>query len=84
MRTMGERSNGRQRWARWYPKKDDDKLIERWAFACSKTNDDCRNCRFMNDCQDLADRLIGCMHVPSIVTHTRVRKAEPRQQFGYG
>jgi hypothetical protein len=53
----------RRRWSRWYPKKRDDMIIERWAQACSRLNRDCLGCEYADECQDLADRLIGCMSV---------------------
>jgi hypothetical protein len=64
MRTMGGKSQVRRRSARWYVKKHDDAVIERWAQACSREHGDCRGCEFVENCQDLADRLIGCMGVP--------------------
>jgi hypothetical protein len=65
MRTTGVKPQARGRSARWHVKKHDDTLIERWARACSMEHGDCRNCEFVESCQDLADRLIGCMGVPS-------------------
>jgi hypothetical protein len=65
MHTTGEKSQARKRSARWHVKKHDDTLIERWARACSIEHGDCRGCEFVESCQDLADRLIGCMGVPS-------------------
>ena len=64
MRTTGGKSQTPRRSARWHVKKHDDTLIERWARACSREHGDCRGCEFIENCQDLADRLIGCMGVP--------------------
>ncbi len=63
MKPTGEGIPRRRRGARWYPKKSDDSIIERWAAACSRLNADCRDCELMEECQDLADRLIGCISV---------------------
>ena len=49
--------------SRWYQKKLDDVIIQRWAEACSEKHNDCLNCPFLEDCQDLIDRLIACMDV---------------------
>jgi len=65
MRTTGVKPQARGRSARWHVKKHDDTLIERWARACSMEHGDCRGCEFVESCQDLADRLIGCMGVPA-------------------
>jgi hypothetical protein len=51
------------RWSRWSPKKLDDVVIQRWAEACSDKHNDCLNCPFLEECQDLIDRLIACMGV---------------------
>ncbi len=59
------KTHGQRRWTRWYPKKWDDSIIGRWADACSRTHRDCMGCDLRVDCQDLADRLIACMSVPS-------------------
>jgi hypothetical protein len=64
MRTIGGKSKAQRRSARWQVKKHDDTLIARWAGACSREHGDCRGCEFTENCQDLADRLIGCMEVP--------------------
>jgi len=64
MRTIGGKSQTRRRSARWHVKKHDDTVIERWAQACSREHGDCHGCEFIDNCQDLADRLIGCMGVP--------------------
>ncbi len=64
----------RRRGARWYPKKSDDSIIERWADACSRQNDGCRDCPIRDDCQDLADRLIGCITVRAPVRHRQQRE----------
>jgi hypothetical protein len=48
---------------RWYPKKVDDVIIQRWAEACSQKHDSCRDCPLHKDCEDLVDRLIACMDV---------------------
>jgi hypothetical protein len=63
MRRAEEVVPRRHRGARWNPKKSDDSIIERWAAACSRLNDECRECTLHDDCQDLADRLIGCLAV---------------------
>jgi adenine-specific DNA glycosylase len=63
MRRAEEVVPRRHRGARWNPKKSDDSIIERWAAACSRLNDECRECPLHDDCQDLADRLIGCLAV---------------------
>ena len=73
MQATRERPDTQRRWSRWYPKKHDDLVIERWAQACSKINNDCRGCEFQDDCQDLADRLIGCMNVQSPASYKRKR-----------
>ena len=65
MRTTGGKPQARGRSARWHVKKHDDTLIERWARACSTEHGECRGCEFIESCQDLADRLIGCMGVPA-------------------
>ncbi|RLC92038.1 MAG: hypothetical protein DRI39_08985 [Chloroflexi bacterium] len=49
--------------SRWYPKKVDDVIIQRWAEACSQKHDGCRDCPYVEECQDLVDRLIACMDV---------------------
>ena len=64
MRTIGGKSQTPRRSARWHVKKHDDTLIERWAGACSREHGNCHGCEFIENCQDLADRLIGCMGVP--------------------
>lgn len=64
----------RRRGARWYPKKSDDSIIERWAEACSRQNDECRECSIREDCQDLADRLIGCISVRAPARHRQRRE----------
>ncbi|MDM7999888.1 MAG: hypothetical protein QUS33_07805 [Dehalococcoidia bacterium] len=64
MRTTGGKSQTTRRSVRWHVKKHDDILIERWALACSREHGNCRDCEFIENCQDLADRLIGCMGVP--------------------
>jgi hypothetical protein len=64
MRTTGGKSQTPRRSARWHVKKHDDTLIERWAGACSREHGNCRGCELIENCQDLADRLIGCMGVP--------------------
>lgn len=51
------------RWSRWYPKKLDDVIIARWAEACSERHDNCCSCQFLQECEDLIDRLIACMDV---------------------
>ena len=51
------------RWSRWYAKKLDDVIIQRWAEACSDRHNDCLRCALLEQCQDLIDRLIGCMDV---------------------
>jgi hypothetical protein len=64
-----ESTKGRQdiqkqaRWSRWYRNKLDDMIIQRWAEACSDRHNDCLNCSFLEECQDLIDRLIACMDV---------------------
>jgi len=59
------KTHGQRRWTRWYPKKRDDSIIGRWAEACSRNHRDCADCELRADCEDLADRLIACMSVPS-------------------
>ncbi len=59
------KTHGQRRWTRWYPKKRDDSIIARWADACSRNHSDCGDCELRPDCEDLADRLISCMAVPS-------------------
>jgi len=64
-----ESTKGRQeiqkqvRWSRWYSKKLDKVIIQRWAEACSDRHNDCLNCPFLEECQDLIDRLLACMDV---------------------
>ena len=62
-KSNAEKSGAQHRVTRWYPKKDDDMIIERWADACSEKHESCRNCTFLEGCQDLVDRLIACMDV---------------------
>ena len=61
----------RRRWSRWYPKKRDDMIIERWAQACSRLNRECLGCEYAEECQDLADRLIGCMNIQGATGRTQ-------------
>lgn len=68
MRPTNQSVPKRRRGVRWYPKKSDDSIIERWAAACSRLNDDCRGCEMYDDCQDLADRLIGCISVRTSIS----------------
>jgi hypothetical protein len=84
MRRTEEESQAKRRWARWYPKKHDDKLIERWAGACSTIYDECRDCQYMEDCQDLADRLIGSMNVPATGGRKQRTRSAPRERLRYG
>ena len=56
-----ERAKPQHRVTRWYPKKDDDMIIERWADACSQKHESCRNCTFLEGCQDLVGK-IDCLH----------------------
>ena len=58
-----ERLKPQHRVTRWYPKMDDNMIIERWADACSQKHESCCNCTFLEGCQDLVDRLIACMDV---------------------
>ena len=65
-RTRVEREKkprAQHRITRWYPKKRDDVIIERWAEACSERHNSCRKCPHTEECQDLVDRLIACMDV---------------------
>lgn len=78
MRMVNRNDEVRRRWARWYPKKQDDRILERWARACSRIYNDCRDCDFREECQDLADRLIVCMGVSS-TGGRRQRKEDPSQ-----
>ena len=81
MRTIGGKPQPRRRSARWQVKKHDDTVIERWARACSREHGDCRGCEFMENCQDLADRLIGCMGVPltgQYKQHTTLHSGAPQ------
>jgi hypothetical protein len=55
---------GQIRWSRWQPKRLDDVIIARWAEACSDRHNDCLDCPFLKQCQDLIDRLIACMDPP--------------------
>ena len=53
----------RARWSRWYPRKPDSIIIGYWAEACSDMHNDCLSCLFVEECQDLIDRLTECMDV---------------------
>jgi len=79
MGMVDEIQEARRRWARWYPKKQDDTILERWAKACSRINNDCRDCDSAEECQDLADRLIVCMSVSSGRGGRRQRGQHPGQ-----
>ncbi|OGO03630.1 MAG: hypothetical protein A2Y72_06635 [Chloroflexi bacterium RBG_13_53_26] len=81
MMTKG-RYEAQRRWARWFPKKFDDRIIELWAESCSRVHSDCRGCEFMEDCQDLADRLIGSMNAPLKSGRRQTIRPESRQQSG--
>lgn len=83
MLTREEKSRAKRRWARWYPKKDDDKIMERWADACSKINNECHSCGLADHCQDLADRLIVCMIVPSTGGRKRNGKTQSEKQLRF-
>lgn len=74
MRQPREGTPRRRKGARWYPKKQDDSIIERWAEACSRQNNGCRDCPLYDDCQDLADRLIGCITVRAPEKHRQRRE----------
>ena len=74
MRQPKDGVSRRRRGARWYPKKSDDSIIERWATSCSRLNEDCRECQWYDDCQDLADRLIGCIAVKAPLGHRQTRE----------
>jgi hypothetical protein len=80
MRTIGEKSQPRRRSARWQVKKHDDTLIERWALACSREHGNCQECEFVDNCQDLADRLIGCMDMPLTGQRGRVGYHSPQRR----
>jgi len=73
MLTIDQETQARRRGATWYPKRHDDLVIERWALACSAIHSDCHACNFHNQCQDLADRLIGCIDVRSPIRYQRKR-----------
>jgi adenine-specific DNA glycosylase len=73
-REVSEGVPRRRRGARWYHKKSDDSIIERWAAACSRLNEECRDCPLHDDCQDLADRLIGCISVRAPEKHRQRRE----------
>jgi len=62
-KSSGVRPGSQHRVTRWYPKKEDDTIIGRWADACSQIHESCRYCTFLEECQDLVDRLIACMDV---------------------
>ena len=83
MLTREEKSRAKRRWARWYPKKDDDKIMERWADACSRINNECHSCELAEHCQDLADRLIVCMIVPSTGGRKRNGKTQSGKQLRF-
>lgn len=53
----------RARWSRWYPRKTDSIIIGYWAEACSDKHNNCLNCIFLEECQDLVDRLTECIDV---------------------
>ena len=63
MQTAKARQTVHRRSARWYPKRNDDMIIQRWAEACSEKHKDCLDCPYLRECQDLVDRLISCMDV---------------------
>ena len=69
MLTIEQETQAQRRGVKWYPKRHDDLLIERWALACSAIHNDCHACNFHNQCQDLADRLIGCIDVLSPIRY---------------
>ena len=63
--------------SRWYPKKLDDVIIQHWTEACSDRHNDCLNCPFVEECQDLIDRLIACMGIaPTRLQETIGKLAE--------
>jgi len=53
----------KSRWSKWYPKKNDSTIIGYWADACSEKNNHCLDCLFLEECQDLIDRLTDSMEV---------------------
>lgn len=71
---QSKKRSEQKRWSRWYPKKRDDVIIDRWAQACSMLNRECRDCEYVEECQDLADRLIGCMSVPGTAGNRQKEK----------
>ena len=77
--TKGRQEIQRQaRWSKWYRNKLDDMIIQRWAEACSDRYNNCLNCSFLEECQDLMDRLIACMDVaptrlPAMIAKHRQR-----------
>ena len=84
MRIADEEAEVKRRWARWYPKKDDDRILERWANACSKIHRECYNCDLRDHCQDLADRLIASMSITATGGRKTRRKQGSKRRPGYG
>jgi len=75
----GQEIQRQARWSKWYRNKTDDTIIQRWAEACSDRYNDCLNCPFLKECQDLMDRLIACMEVaptklPAMIAKDRRRR----------
>jgi len=77
MQSTRQRLSRRRRCVRWYPKQGDNEIIQRWADACSEIHNGCLGCPFMDDCEDLVDRLIQCMEVPSPGHRVTLDKEEP-------
>ncbi|OGO02450.1 MAG: hypothetical protein A2Y72_00180 [Chloroflexi bacterium RBG_13_53_26] len=69
--STGEQPKPQRKGSRWYPKRLDDLIVERWARACSRSHNDCSGCQYEGDCQDLVDRLIACMYVHSECMHLK-------------
>ena len=63
MQSSRPRRRADHRVTRWYPKQQDDVIIQRWTEACSEKHRDCLGCAFVDDCEDVVDRLIACMDV---------------------
>jgi hypothetical protein len=74
----GQEIQKQVRWSRWYRNKLDDMIIQRWAEACSDRHNDCLNCPFMEECQNLIDRLIACMDVAPTKPQEIITKNQQR------
>ena len=63
MQSSRTRQGEDHRVTKWYPKQEDDAIIQRWTEACSEKHNDCLGCEFVQGCEDVVDRLIACMDI---------------------